>query len=200
MNLGVIRYSDWQSYTWKNALAEQRNRISLHLDEIFSDAETAHDPFHMIERSVGVAALCMRRLLECRLVTDCFRDSQLEVHCVPTKADGQWREPFIRKTAGEIFHNYDLTGRQPEWQSPKQLSDKILHARVIAVVVASAYLPNGLLIASDTQRKRHLLHFTPAEFSALLNKFLDDFVQSEADGFITKKGVIHTAKVFATRD
>ena len=153
MKLGAIKYSDWQSYTWKNELAEQRDRITQHLGEILSEAETEHDPFHMIERSVGVAALCMRRLLECRLVTDRFRDSQIEVHCVPRKANSPWREPFIRETAGEIFQNYDLTGRQRERQSPKQLSDRLLHARVVAVVVDSAYLLDGLLIASDTQRK-----------------------------------------------
>lgn len=85
--LGVVRYSNWQSNTWKNELAQQRDRISLHLDEILSEAETEHDPLHMIERSVGIAALCMRRLLECRLVTDCFRDSQLEVHSVRRKTE-----------------------------------------------------------------------------------------------------------------
>ncbi|WP_371038696.1 hypothetical protein [Rhodosalinus sp. FB01] len=197
---GAISSSSWQSYTWKNELATQRDRISHHLDEIFSEAETEHNPFHMIERSVGVAAVCMRRLLECRLVTDRFRDSQIEVHCVRRKTDSPWREPFIRNTAGEIFQNYDLTGRQPERQSPKLISDKLLHARVIAVVVGSAYLPDGLLIASDTQRKHHLLHFTSAEFADLLNVFLNDLVRSEVDGFVTIDGVIHTDKVYAKRD
>lgn len=198
--LGVVRYSNWQSYTWKNELAQQRDRISLHLDEILSEAETEHDPLHMIERSVGIAALCMRRLLECRLVTDRFRDSQLEVHCVRRKTENPWCEPFIRNTAGEIFQNYDLTGRQLERQSPKLISDKLLHARVIAVLADNAYLSNGLLVASDTQRKYRLLHFTSAEFSELLNGFLNDFVQSEVDGFVTVDGVIHTDKVYAERD
>lgn len=200
MKLGAISHSSWQSYTWKNELAEQRDRISQHLDEIFSEAEIEHDPFHMIERSVGVAAVCMRRLLECRLVTDLLRDSQIEVHCVRRKTDSPWREPFIRDTAGEIFQNYDLTGRQPERQSPKLISDKLLHARVIAVVVGSAFLPDGLLIASDTQRKHHLLHFTSAEFADFLSVFLNDLVRSEVDGFVTIDGVIHTDKVYAKRD
>ena len=77
---------------------------------------------------------------------------------------------------------------------------KLLHARVIAVVVRSAYLPDGLLIASDTQRKHHLLHFTSAEFADLLNVFLNDLVRSEVDGFVTIDGVIHTDKVYAKRD
>lgn len=200
LKLGSVWYSDWQSYTWKNELAEQRDRISIHLDEILNDAETEHNPLHMIERSVGVAALCMRRLLECRLVTDRFRDSQLEVHCVSRKAFSQWREPFISSTAGEISHNYNLKGRQRERQSPKRLSSKLLHAHVIAVVVNSAYLPDGLLIASDTQRKHDLLHFTPTEFSEILRAFLDDLVRETSDHFDCKEGETNTGKVEAKRE
>ena len=85
-------------------------------------------------------------------------------------------------------------------QSPKRLSDRLLHARVIAFVVDSDYLPNGFLIASDTQRKSHLLHFTSAEFSELMNSFLNDFVKTETDGFLEIDGVMHTDKIFAKRD
>ncbi len=197
---GIVISSDWQAYTWKNELAEQRDRISQHLEEILNEAETEHNPLHMIERAAGVAALCMRRLLECRLVTDRFRDGQLDVHCIPRKADSQWREPFICNTAGEIFRNYDLTGRALDHQSPKWIADRILHARVISVVVGSGYLPDGLLIASDTQRKHHLFHFTPVEFSELLDGFLEDFVRFQSDGFVTKGGKVRTDQVFATRE
>jgi hypothetical protein len=200
MKQGMVISSDWQAYTWKNELAEQRDRISQCLEEILSEADTEHNPLHMIERSVGVAALCMRRLLECRLVTDRFRDGQLEVHWVHRKADSPWREPFISRTAGEIFQNYDLTGRERHKERPKRIADKILHARVIAVINGSSYLPNGLLVASDTQRKEHIFHFTPAEFSELLKKFLDDFVGFQSDGFATKDGKICTDKVVAKRD
>lgn len=198
--LGAVISSDWQSYTWKNELAEQKDRISKHLEEILSEAKTEHNPLHMIERSVGVAALCMRRLLECRLVTDRFRDSQLEVHCISRKDGNPWREPFICKTASEIFENYDLTGRRPNSQSPKWISDKLLHARVIAIIVGSTYLPNGLLVASDKQHKHILFHFTPTEFSKLLDKFLNDVVCFQSDGFLTVNGKIQIDKVFATRD
>jgi len=85
MKLGCS--SDWQSYTWKNELAEQRRRIGLSLEETLSDVETEHNPLHTLERAIGVAAICMRRLIERRLVTDRFRDSRFDVHEMYVKID-----------------------------------------------------------------------------------------------------------------
>lgn len=200
MKFGAVFSSEWQTYTWKNELTAQRDRISQHLDEILSETETEHNPLHMIERAVGIAALCMRRLIECRLVTDRFRGSQLKVHRIPRKPDSPWREPFISKTAAEIFSNYDLTSRHPDRQPPKWVSDKLLHARVIAIVAGSSYIPDGLLVASDQQQKHYLLHFTSTEFEDLLNQFLNDHVRYKSDGFAETDGRNCTDKAFAKRD
>lgn len=198
---GQVRSSDWQSYTWKNELAEQRRRIGLHLEEVLSDAETEHNPLHMLERAIGVAAICMRRLLECRLVTDRFRDSQLDLYEIYVKKDVEWREPFVSRTASEIFNNYDLTARHPQHRTPKLISDKMLHARVIGVLSASAYLPDGLLIASDTQSRTNLFHFTPSEVGAILDAFLADQVWIVSDGYLDPEGDFQgTSKVFAKRE
>jgi hypothetical protein len=78
--LGCVSGAEWQSYTWKNELAEQKRRISQCLVEALAESETEHNPYHMLERAIGVAAVCMRRLIECRLVTDRFRDTKLAVH------------------------------------------------------------------------------------------------------------------------
>jgi hypothetical protein len=200
MKLGCVSSSNWQSYTWKNELAEQKRRIGLHLEEALSDTETEHDPYHMLERAIGVASVCMRRLLECRLVTDRFRDSQLDVHVIRAKADAEWREPFVSRMASEIFTNYDLTARHPQRQTPKVISDKMLHARVIGVLSASVNLPDGLLIASDTQSKASLFHFTPFEIAAVLDAFLNDEVRLATDGYLDAEGEFQgTRKVFATR-
>lgn len=199
--LGSVSSSEWQSYTWKNELAEQKRRINLHLDEALTDAETEHNPYHMLERAIGVAAVCMRRLIECRLVTDRFRGTALEVHEVLAKADADWREPFISRTASEIFNNYDLTARRAEKRIPKVISDKMLHARVIGVLSGNAFIPDGLLIASDTQSKTQLFHFTPPEITSIFDAFLDDQVQSSTDGYLDKDGDFKgTRKVFAIRD
>jgi len=126
--MGCVSSSDWQSYTWKNELAKQKLRIGLHLEEALSDAETEHNPYHMLERAIGVASVCMRRLLECRLVTDRFRGSQLDVHEIHAKANTEWREPFVSRMASDVFNNYDLKARHPRRRTPKVISDKMLHA------------------------------------------------------------------------
>jgi len=199
--LGSVSSSEWQAYTWKNELAEQKRRIGLHLDEALTNAEAEHNPYHMLERAIGVAAVCMRRLIECRLVTDRFRGTALEVHEVLAKADADWREPFVSRTASEIFNNYDLTARRTEKRIPKVISDKMLHARVIGVLSGNAFMPDGLLIASDTQSKTQLFHFTPPEIASIFDAFLDDQVRSSSDGYLDKDGDFKgTRKVFATRD
>ncbi|WP_200905412.1 hypothetical protein [Sphingopyxis sp. 113P3] len=199
--LGSIGSAEWQSYTWKNELAEQKRRIVLHLGEALTDAQTEHNPYHMLERAVGVAAVCMRRLIECRLVTDRFRDTPLEVHEVHAKAEADWREPFVSRAAGDIFTNHDLTARHAERRTPKVISDKMLHARVIGVLSGNSYVPDGLLIASDTQSKTQLFHFTPDEIASIFDAFLDDQVRYVRDGYLDKDGNIHgMRKVFATRE
>lgn len=143
----------------------------------------------------------MRRLIECRLVTDRFRATPLEVYQVDARKDVEWREPFISRTASEIFNNYDLRTRRRDLRTPKVISDKMLHARVIGVLSGSAYLPDGLLIASDTQSKTDLFHFSPVEFTNILDAFLNDEVRYASDGYLDKDGrFLGTNKVFAIRD
>jgi hypothetical protein len=102
--------------------------------------------------------------------------------------------------ASEIFNNYDLKARHPQRRTPRVISDKMLHARVIGVLSASAYLPDGLLIASDTQSKTSLFHFTPFEIAAVLDAFLNDQVRIATDGYLDPGGNFQgTRKAFATR-
>jgi hypothetical protein len=64
-----------------------------------------------------------------------------------------------------------------------------------------SYLPDGLLIASNTQSKTQLFHFTPSEIDAVFDSFLNDVVTHAADGYLDKDGNFQgTRKVFATRD
>jgi hypothetical protein len=199
--LGSVSSTEWQSYTWKNELAEQRRRIVGHLSEALAEADTEHNPYHMLERAVGIAAVCMRRLIECRLVTDRFRETPLEVHEIDVNKDVEWREPFVSRTASEIFNNYDLTARRLEKRTPKVISDKILHARVIGVISGSAYLPDGLLIASDTQCKTQLFHFSPSKIARIFDAFLEDEVRRTSDGYMDDDGQVSgTRKVFAIRE
>ena len=101
--------------------AEQKRRILRHITEAITDAHTEHNPYHMLVRAIGVAAVCTRRLLECRLVTDRFRDFQLDVHRIRVKQGIEWREPFVSRMASEIFNNYDLKERYLERRTPKKI-------------------------------------------------------------------------------
>lgn len=199
--LGSISSSQWQSYTWKNELAEQHRRIVLHLGEALTAADTEQNPYRMLERAVGVAAVCMRGLLECRLVTDRFRATVLEVLEIDVKKDVEFREPFVSRTASEIFNNYNMTSRRLEKRTPKMISDKMLHARVIDVISGSAYLPDGLLIASDTQSKTQLFHFSPPEIARSFDAFLENEVRRTSDGYMDEEGKVSgTRKVFAINE
>ncbi|GAN95595.1 hypothetical protein Geu3261_0030_012 [Komagataeibacter europaeus NBRC 3261] len=46
--LGHVSSSEWQSYTWKNELSEQRRRIITHLGEALAEEETDYNPYHML--------------------------------------------------------------------------------------------------------------------------------------------------------
>lgn len=198
--LGRVISSEWQSYTWKNELAEQRRKIIMHLGEALAEVETDNNPYHMLEKAVGLAAICMRRLIECRLVTDHFCETPLEVHEIMRKKGAEWREPFVSRTASEIFNNYDMTVRQLGRKTPKTISNKMLHARVIGVLSGSTYLPDGLLVASDTQSKKQLFHFSPREITGIFDAFLEDEVSETYDGYLDQDGQFSgIKKVFATR-
>ncbi|MET3793441.1 hypothetical protein [Aquamicrobium terrae] len=94
-----------------------------------------------------------------------------------------------------------MTARRLEKRTPKVISDKMLHARVIGILSGSAYLPDGLLIASDTQSKTQLFHFSPPEIASIFTAFLDDEVRRTSDGYIDNDSQVSgTRKVFAIRE
>jgi len=198
--MGFTTFSYWQAYPWKNELAEQKRRICLLLDEIIEGVPTDHDPAHMIERAIGVAAICMRRLIECRLLTDAFVATPIGVHEIDLKQGTLWREPFLSSTGTEIFNNYDMTARTLRNRLPKMIASKFLHARIISVLQQSDYIPDGILIASDTQRLQGLFHFTKGELSAVFDAFLDNEVRLSQDGFEDDERTgVPTGRVTAVR-
>ncbi|MGE8131133.1 hypothetical protein ACQKQD_29545 [Methylobacterium sp. NPDC080182] len=130
----------------------------------------------------------MRRLIECLLVTDKFRGSQISAHEIAYISDKEWREPFASETAESLSGNYDFTTRILRNHSPKTMADKILHAPVIAVIIDSSEIPDCVLIASDMQRKSSLFQFMKDEISDLFDKFLDDEVRIQIDSWCDENG------------
>ncbi|NIP76725.1 MAG: hypothetical protein GTN90_12415, partial [Xanthomonadales bacterium] len=159
-------------------------------------AKTDHNPHHMLERAFSLAAFCMRRLLERNLVTDRFRNTQLEMFEIQ-RTPGAWpdqRDPFICSTGGEIYSNFDMKKRTLTKWKPKMVADKFVHARYIAVHSGSIYLPDGLLVASDYQSKNSLFHMTAEEYDKLVRSFLDDRVRLESDWIDIETGKIHAKR------
>lgn len=195
--LGIASYSSWADYAWKNELATQRDRVLQHLEEILQDVDTEYHSHHMLERSISLTAFCMRRLIECKLLTDAFCSELLPIHEISARPMEQTNThtQFFYSSGGGLFSNFDLKIRNKTHLKPKRISDSILHARIIVVLQNSAYLPDGLIVASDYQMQSSLFHLTPQELSSLVEKFLDDKVR-EAKDWID----IETGKVRAIRN
>lgn len=136
LRFGSVSYANWAGYAWKNELNEQRDRVLQHLGEIIDDAETEHNPHHMLERAFSLAAFCMRRLLECRLVTDRFRDNDLSISEIYRNSGERPknRDPFFCHTGGNFFDNFEMKNRVEVKKKPKLIADKFLHIRFIAVL------------------------------------------------------------------
>lgn len=194
--LGIASYSNWSDYAWKNELAIQRDRVLQHLEEILQDVDTEYDSHHMLERSISLTAFCMRRLIECRLLTDAFCRKSLPIHEISAKSKerANTRVQFFYLSGGNLFSNFDLKIRNKTCLKPKRISDSILHAKTIIVLQNSAYLPDGLIVASDYQMKNSLFHLTPQEISSLVKKFLDDTVREAKDWIDIETGKIRAIR------
>lgn len=194
IKLGCVSFSEWAEYAWKNELHEQRHRVVKALGEIIGGSEADHNPHHMLQRAFGVVALCMRRLIECRLVTDEFRESGLTIFQIDRlRMDGA-RSSFLCSTGGDFFKSYDMSKRKNASFSPDSIANKFLHCRYLAVLTDSAYLPNGILVASDHQAKDSLFHMTPSEFDQIVGKFLDDRIGTQIDGINSTSGVAYAIR------
>lgn len=196
LRFGSVSYSDWAGYAWKNELHEQRNRVLLHFRELIEELETDHNPHHMLERAFSVSAFCMRRLIECRLVTDRFRDSDLPIFEIARKP-GEWpetRDPFLCSTGGNFFDNFNMKNRSRVSRKPKLVADKFLHARFVALLSGSEYLPDGLLVASDHQAKHSLFHMTIEDYDEIVHAFLGDQVKLKKDWVDIETGKVHAIR------
>lgn len=192
-HMGWVVSSDWADYVWKNELKLQCDRVLEHLHEILSEVETDHAPNHMLERALGIAALSMRRLIETHSVTDKFRDRHQNFHQVPRK-ETQFRPHFLGQTGRYFYHNYDLEKLNRVSLLPLHVASKLIHAQTIGVIRQSAYIPDGLLIASDYQQRQALFHFTSDQFRAFCYSFLDDRVVTSFESWDPETG-----KAFAKR-
>ena len=176
-----ISYGPWQSYSWKNELAEQSRRVAIHYAEMLSDDfKGQHSPHDMLDRAFVLCGFAIRRMVERRVVTDRLRAEEFVVRAFPSRTPGKFRAPFVR-SSGFDCHDYDFANAETNRLKIGDLANEIIHASQLMFAHDEDGMPDGLLIASDRRMKDRLLHLTIDDFTDLVKRVLDDRVQFESD-------------------
>jgi len=183
----------WESYPWKNELAEQLRRLERHFAEALDDEyDGEHSPPHMLERAVVLAAFAIRRMVEKRLLTDRLTAATVRIRCYPA-TDGL-RRPFHGSSGGHIFESYDFEAPGGVGLQIVQIANEIIHSSQMLVLNGAGVLEDGLLIASDYGLKSRLLHITMKEFRDYAELVLNDHVRLSADGWDHETGKVSASR------
>jgi hypothetical protein len=189
-----ISYNPWQSYPWKNELAEQSERVAIHYAEMRSDDfKGQHSPMDMLDRALVLSGFAIRRMVERMLITDKLRDDEFVVRTFPSKAPGEFRPPFVRSSGFASFNNYHFANAETKRLKIGDMANEIIHASQLMFAHNEDGIPDGLLIASDWRMKDRLLHLTIDDFTDLVKRVLDDRVQFESD-FRDEMGAVHAVR------
>lgn len=192
----AIFYTPWEAYPWKNQLATQEERVRIHFAELISDEfEGSHNPLHMLDHALVLAAFAIRRMFEKRLVTDKLGVTEIPVRLFKARQTPGFRTPYISHSGGYAHNNYDLETAEIKNLKIKSIADEIIHSSQIMVVDQYEVIPAGLLIASDWHLKNRILHFTIEEFNALVKSVLDDQVKQQSDCWDPEAGTVKATRV-----
>lgn len=184
----------WEAYPWKNELKLQSDRVLVHLGEALDDDFAGdHNPMDMLERSLILAAFCMRRMIEKRLVTDALSARSIEVRSFPARTE-TFRTPFHGASGGSAYSSYRFGKPEMIGMRIKNLADEIIHSSQLMVIGEDERVAAGLLIASDRHLNRRLLHLVPVELDAHVQSILEDRIGAAADSWDPATG-----KVTSTR-
>ena len=187
--------SYWQTYTWKNELSTQLDRVLMHSQEIIDEAYAGpHDPLHMLERAIVLAGFCIRRMIEKHLVTDALANSTTEVTLF-TATDGEsFRMPYHSATGSQFFNNYVYSEPKREPLKLKSLADEIIHSSQLMVVGDEENIQDGLMIASDWHLRNRVIHLTFDEFRAITKQVLDDQIGTTNDTWDPNTGSVSSTR------
>jgi hypothetical protein len=193
---GSVSYAPWQSYTWKDELSTQLTRVLQSYDEILDqEFEGQHSPQDMLERALVLAAFCIRRLIEKRLVMEGFIKETIELATFTAIPCGKFRQPFHRESGGGFFTNYNYAEPVKQSFNPKGLADEIIHSSQLMVIQDAEFIEDGILVASDWHLQRRIIHFTRFDFESFVKSVLDNRVRSMSDSWNPATG-----KVTSTRE
>ena len=180
---------NWESYPWKNELAEQLDRVEVHFAEAADDEyEGEHNPLHMLERALVLAAFAVRRMIEKRLVTDRLVSHSVSIRSFPAR--GRLRRPMHGASGGQVFENYDFEAPAVLNLPMAKVANEIIHSSQLLVLSGLGLVKDGLLIASDFGLKTRLLHLTIEEFRGYARLVLDDRIRLSADDWDHETGKV----------
>lgn len=193
MNGGEARWAasfSWVGYTWKSELRTQADRVELHFREVLHEGFTGeHNPLHMLERALVLAAFSVRRLVEKRLLTD---ELSASVHSVSTYlVAGDYRAPFHASTGGRLLANYDFSVPVIIDMRVSEIANEIIHSSQLAVLADGEGPPgDGLLVASDWNMKRRVLHIPITTMRAWVDAVLQDNIALFKDEWDPQTGKV----------
>ena len=179
----TIVWGRWEAYPWKNELAVQSERVTIHFNEILSDSfEGQHNPFDMLDRAIVLSGFAVRRMIEKRLVTDRLAKAKIPVRTFTRSGADGFRAPFHSDTGVYPLHeNYNLEKESAVDLSFMELANEIIHASQIMVVHDEPKMGDGLLVASDWHLKNCILFLAIDEFQSFVRTVLEDRIRMAAD-------------------
>lgn len=159
------------------------------------DFPGGHSPLDMMERAIVLAAFCVRRLVEKRLLTDSFVAKKRQVRSFPAVAGPEFRPPFHGASGGSAFSNYDFQRAQFVSLTAGDLANEIIHSSQLMIVDGEAFAEDGFLIASDLRLHQRLLHLSFQEFEAFGREVLADQVALQSDRWDPETGKVSSERL-----
>lgn len=189
---GVIYSDRWPVYTWKNELLCQSERVVQHYREFLDkDTEVEHSPFHMLERALILSGFVMRRMDEKRLITDELSKKKFRIVTFNLKEDlDKFSAPWISDTGPHRASLYDFSVPERVEMTVRKLGDEIIHASQLSIIHDYDQVEDGLLISSDYNVNKRLLHLSPDQYTEIVKQVLDDLIYSQMDGYNEDTGEV----------
>ncbi|MAM39665.1 MAG: hypothetical protein CL949_14440 [Erythrobacter sp.] len=183
----------WESYPWKNELATQAERVEQHFAEVLDDNfESEWSPLHMLERALVLSAFAMRRMIEKRLVTD---ELKARTYRFTTYlAANAYRSPAHGSTGGQVFRNYRLGEPTGLRLRIADLANEIIHSSQLLVIYGPGNPSTGLLIASDWNMQKRIIHLTIEEFRDSVDVVLNDRVTHAIDSWDSETNTVRSTR------
>lgn len=188
-----IAVGRWDSRLWKETLAHH-GRIARVCAEfaIAQDDEATFpydgDLFGAFETSFVLAAFCIRRLSEKRLLTDALNEKKWGVGMYPSSE--AIRQPYVGHSSNGFYRGYKFDKRGTHTLTLKELGHEIIHSSNLGIVTEEDELPIGIVVASDNRLSKRVLHISLDQWTEVCFAVLDDRVYSESDQWNPETGEI----------